>query len=127
MVTTISKTSRVPLMVARMMALRRMGDAVRDAGYLHTERFHQLVDVEGGGFAFGIGVEGQDDFGNLFVFAGYPRDQLFHTDFVGADAVEGRNDAAKHVVASLEFVGLFDHIHIPRLLDHADGAVAAFF
>ncbi len=92
------------------------------------EGFYQLADVEGGGFAFDAGADGEDDFGDVG-FAG-AADQGLNAELVGADAVHGGDDAAEHMVAAAIFAGFFQGNYITGIGNNAEsmgvtGAIAA--
>ncbi len=83
------------------------------------EGFHQLADVESGGFAFDAGANGEDDFGDVG-FAG-ATDQGLDAELIGADAVHGGNHAAEDMVAAPIFAGFFEGNHIAGIGDDAEG------
>src|SRR6478736_4865253 len=65
-----------------------------------AERCELAGDVVGGRLAVDCGVEGEDDLAGAFL--GDAPDELGDAQRIGADLIEGGEDAAEHVVAAAE-------------------------
>ena len=99
------------------------GQAPGDTRDAHAERPQELGQVERGGLALHVGIGGQDDL--VHPARVQARQQLAHLDVVGADAIERRQRAEQHVIASAELAGALHGQQIVRLLHHAQHAVVA--
>ena len=99
------------------------GDADTDAGDADAEGLEELGEVDGGGFAFGGGIGGDDDF--LDVAAPEAVDELLDFELLGAAALEGGERAAEDLVHAAVGAGFFDGENIVRFLDYADGGLVA--
>lgn len=100
------------------------GDAAGDGAYGDIEIFEAAVDVEVGGIAFHGGAEGHDNF--VYGAALHAFHERVDMQVVGADAIHGRNDAAKHVIHAGILLGVFNGHYITHIFHHADEAVIAF-
>lgn len=88
----------------------------------------KLADqVEGGGFAFDAGVEGEDDlFDAFFIDAG---EKLLDVELVRADAIHWTDDTAENVVEAFPGSAVFDGNDVTGFFNDADAvfvALAAF-
>src|SRR2546428_27506 len=99
-----------------------------DPRHPHPERLQQPGQVHGRGLAFDVGVGGQDHL--LHALVGQPAEQLPDAELLGADALDGGDGPAEHVVEPPELPGSFDGHDVAGVLPAADqrrgaGAVAA--
>src|SRR6266508_3512368 len=94
------------------------GQATRDARDAHTQRLEQLGQIDGRGLALNARIGGEDD---LFDPLGLePRQQLPHAEVFGADAVQRRERAQQHVIATAELPCPLEREQVIRLLDDAE-------
>ena len=99
------------------------GEALGDAGDGELFAAEDIGEVIGGGFAFDVGAEGEDDFARgLGVDAG---EELGDAELIGADVIEWGEAAAEGVVAAAEDAGALEGKDVGGLLDDAEeGGVA---
>src|SRR3712207_6229875 len=88
--------------------------STREPGYPDPQVRQEACEVRRSGLAFQVRVRGQDDLGDRAV--GEPGHQLPDAELVGADALDGRDRAAKDVVAAPELAGPLDRDDVLGLL-----------
>ena len=94
------------------------GHALGEAGEGDGEVSEEGDEIIGGGFAFDIGAEGEDDFGGG-IFGGALEEGI-DAEIVGADVIEGGDAATEGVVATGESARAFDGEDIGGLFDDAE-------
>ena len=88
-----------------------------------AERLEQPGEVHRGGLALDVGVGGEDHLGDALVAD--PGEQLLDPELLGTDALDRRDRALEHVVATAELVRALDRDDVARLLDDAQRASAS--
>ena len=96
------------------------GEALGEAGDGNAGGAQEIGDVAGGGLAFDIGSEGEDDFLGVEGFDAF--DERFEAEVLGGDVVERGQFAAEHVVEAVEGAAAFEAEHVGGLFDDADEA-----
>lgn len=99
------------------------GEALGEAGDGDAGGAQKIGDVAGGGFAFDIGAEGEDDFLGFEGFDAF--DEGFEAQILGGDVVERRQLAAKDMVEAVEGSAAFEAEHVGGLFDDAKEARVA--
>src|SRR6478672_11454553 len=84
----------------------------------------QPAQVGGRGLALEVGVGRDDDL--LHLTGGEARHELAHPQIVGADAVDGADRTAEHVVGAAELARALDGDDVLGLLDDADRGVVTW-
>ncbi len=79
---------------------------------LTGKSFQFLVNIERRGVAFHGWTEGEDHFTDLAVRSTHSSYQRFDLQFFGANAINGRYDAAEHVINACVLRRIFDGHHI---------------
>src|SRR5579875_2536961 len=87
-------------------------------GHPDAHRLDQPGDEGGRRLALEVGIGGQDQLGHGAV--GQPRHEFLDAQLVGADAVDGTDRPAQHVVAAAVLADLLHGRDVLRLLHHAD-------
>ena len=104
------------------------GHAHGDARGANAERLEQATDVVGGGFAFGGGIGGQDDFGHchaVVVFRLQARQQIGQVQFIWADVPNRRETAVQHMIDAFEAACFFDCHQAVGFFDNANHRMIA--
>lgn len=101
------------------------GHTLGDAAQAQVFAGELADEVEGGGFTFNAGVEGEDDFFDGFcVDAG---EQFFDVQFVRPDAVHWADDAAEDVVEAVVGTAVLDGVDVTGFFDNTQTTVVALF
>jgi hypothetical protein len=79
------------------------------------------AEIDGGGFAFGGGGEGEDDFVDL----GEAGEEVADAELLRADTADGREGAVEDVIDAVVGASLLDGGDVGGLLDDADEALVA--
>ena len=88
-----------------------------------AERLEEPGEVHRGGLALDVRVRREDHLGDALGVD--PAQELLDAELLGPDALDGRDRALEHVVATVELVGALDRDDVARLLDDAQhGRVA---
>src|SRR3954447_18799526 len=109
--------------LVRVLQIAPDRQAGGEPGDAQTHGLEQTREIGRGGFALQVGVGREDDLGDLP--GGEAGDEFADPQVVGADALDGADRAAEHVVAPAELAGLLDGDDVLRLLDDAEDARVA--
>jgi hypothetical protein len=95
-------------------------EAVGDTGGANAKRGENFDKVVGGGLAFDVGAEGEDNLGGRF--QANALDEAGDTKLIGTDVVQRSEAATQGVVEASENATALERKDIGGLLDNADFA-----
>ncbi len=92
-----------------------------DAAHLYPGSTGHVGDIPGGGIPFDGGIGGEDQLADVLILQ--PALENIEPQLLRADAVERRQMAHQHEVATRELAGLLDGGHVRRALHHTEQAI----
>ena len=93
------------------------------ARHLDPRRFQKPGNVHSRGFAFDVGIGGDDEFFDVALLDAFY--ELFYIELFRARAFVRLDGAAEDVIEAVESFGVLDDRDIDRFFDDADGAAVA--
>ena len=99
------------------------GNTHADARDARAEWLEELGEIDGGGFAFGSWIRGDDDFFDGAAFE--TLDQRFYMELLGATTLKGRKRTAENVVHAGVGARFFDGENVVGFLHDTDRALVA--
>ena len=100
------------------------GEAVREPRDLHPDRCEQAREIQSRGLPFRVGIGRDNDLARVFFADSI--DQFFDLQLADTNALDGRDETAKHVVAPTIAHRPLDRVHIFCFTDHAEqGRIAS--
>ncbi len=100
--------------ICHIAAGRDAAGELGDLGGAPVKRFFQ---IQRGGFAFDVGVQGENHFADIF--GRNPCQEMRNGEFIRAAAVRGADRPAEDMVSAFVDAGMFDRDDVRRLSDDA--------
>src|SRR2546423_2900764 len=103
--------------LVRVLEVAAHGEPTGDTGHAEPQRLEQPGEVHRRRFAFDVRVGGEDHLFDALVV--HPRQELLDLELFRPDALDRRDRAQQHVIATAVLLGPLDGDDVSRLLDDA--------